>query len=464
MTKRGLLFISCLWAINLLAQSPANYYDSATGKTCDALKTALKNIITYGHTPKNYVDLWTQYTVTDLKPRTVGTGSTDVIYDVYSTIPGGTDPYQFTPLTTQCGGYKKEGDCYNKEHSIPESWFNGNHGVPGDATDYNFIFPVDGYVNSHRSNYPYGEVATATWNSQNGGKLGQSKISGIKGIVYEPIDSFKGDLARAFFYFVTRYEDSMPLWNNPDAAQAFDLNTFPSVKVPFLNMMIKWHNLDPVSQKEISRNNGTYSYQGNRNPYIDHPEYVDLVWNSSCTGLQSLPVTILYFSGRLNAGKPQLNWITANEVNLKEYVLERSIKNNGFIPIATIKATGKDHYNFTDMNDLFKGEIYTYRLKCSNNNGTVQYSDVFSISFPLNESISIYPNPARNFITGKLNEWHNTTIIQLSDAMGKILINKTIQLNNGQFSLPVTHIANGIYSLKIISENKQVAEMVSVIH
>lgn len=465
MTKKGLVFISCLWVMNLLAQPPANYYDSANGKTCEALKTALKNITANGHTPKTYIELWTQYTITDLKPRTVDTGSANVIYDVYSTRPGGIDPYQFTPVAKQCGGYKKEGDCYNKEHSVPESWFNGDHGVPGDATDYNFIFPVDGYVNSHRSNYPYGEVASPTWTSLNGGKLGQSIFPGVTGIVYEPIDSFKGDLARAFLYFVTRYQDTIPTWAlNADASQAFDVNTFPSVKVPFLKMMIKWHNLDPVSQKEICRNNGTYSYQGNRNPYIDHPEYVDLVWNSTCAGLAALPVNIIYFTGKLNAENITLNWKSANEINLKEYQIECSINNNNFIPVARVKALGKEHYSYTDINNLIPGAVYTYRLKCIDNNGSFEYSDLYSQEIPSNQELSVYPNPARNIIECKLAAWQTTASVQLTNVMGKILIAKTVSVNDGRISIPVTNINTGVYLLKIFTGTKQVARMVSIVH
>ena len=77
--------------------------------------------------------------------------------------------------------------------------------------------------------------------------------------------------------------------------QALEPNSFPSVDIPYLQMMINWHHLDPVSQKEIDRNNAAYTYQKNRNPFIDHPEYVGLTWNGSCPGLGTLPVDIIYF-------------------------------------------------------------------------------------------------------------------------------------------------------------------------
>ena len=466
MVKKSLLYILCLWVIGTNAQAPATYYDSAAGKTCDVLKTALRNIITNGHTPRTYTDLWAQYAISDVKPRTVGTGSATVIYDVYSTIPNGIDPYQYTPLTTQCGGYKKEGDCYNKEHSIPESWFSGNHGVPGDATDYNFIFPVDGYVNSHRSNYPYSEVGTVTWPSQNGGKLGQSIFPGVTGMSYEPIDSFKGDLARAFLYFVTRYQDSIPVWGtNPDAAQAFDTNTYPSIKVPFIKLMIKWHKLDPVSQKEIDRNNAAFTYQGNRNPYIDHPEYVDLVWNSTCTGLAALPVNITSFSGKLNAGRVNLSWKSSGEINLQSYTIERRENaSDKFNSIATIKAEGLDKYSFTDMSELKSDAIYQYRLKTTDINGAYKFSEVFSIKIPSKYEVTVYPNPAKDNISVNLGSTENNVSIQLINATGSIIYQQFLPAANNALTIPVKNVATGFYYIKINTENKQVTKAVNVIH
>lgn len=465
MNKNILLYICFLWAIGLHAQPPAGYYDSAAGKTCAALKTALMNITTAGQNSQTYAALWTQYPLTDIKPRALDTGSANVIYDIYSSVPGGTDPYEFTPVTKQCGNYSKEGDCYNKEHSVPLSWFNGSTSTPGTATDYLFIYPTDGVVNGHRANYPYGEVATTSWTSENGSKLGSSAIAGITGNVFEPIDSFKGDVARSFLYFVTRYQTNIPAWAvNADASQSFDLNTFPSVKIPFLMMMIKWHHLDTVSQKEILRNNGAFSFQGNRNPYIDHPEYVDLVWNSACAGLQSLPVGIIYFTGKFNAGRINLNWMSTQEVDLKEYIIERSINSGVFLPIVKVAASARPQYGYTDINEFIPGALYQYRLKSVNDNGSFQYSDIFSMTIPLKEEILIYPNPASNNITCVLSSVQTTATLQLVDPMGKLLMQKTLPVNNSAVSLPVNNIRSGQYLLKIISGNKLITRQVTIIH
>ena len=471
MIKKFLLYITILWTIGLHAQPPAGYYDSAVGKTCAALKTALKQITAIGNNPQTYSALWSQYLLTDIKPRTIDTGSANVIYDIYSAVPGGTDPYQFTPGPVASGGQQDngtmgtaEGQLYNKEHSVPKSWFSGNTSINGVATDYLFIYPTDKKVNGSRGDIPYGVVATPSKTFMNGTKMGSSAVAGVTGNVFEPIDSFKGDVARSFLYFVTRYEDNMPTWNGGTfGSLAFDTNTYPSIKVPYIIMMLNWHHLDQVSQKEIIRNNGAFSFQGNRNPYIDHPEYVDLVWNSTCAGLQSLPVGIIYFTGKYNAGRINLNWMSTQEVDLKEYTIERSLNNGAFLPIANIAASAKPQYSYTDINEFIPGAVYQYRLKSVNDNGSFQYSDIFSITIPVKEEILIYPNPASNNITCILSSVQTSATLQLVDPMGNLLLQKTLPVNNGSVSLPVNNIHSGQYILKIITGNKLITRQVTII-
>ena len=463
--KKYLLVIS-LFAVVFGANSqvPTGYYNNASTKSCADLKTALKTIVTTGNTPQSYSNLWTQYQVSDIKLRTVGTGSANVIYDVYSAKPGGTDPYQYTPGTNQCGNYSGENSCYNREHSVPQSWFNGNTSTLGPTTDYLHIFPTDGYVNGKRSNYIYGEVATASYTSLNGSKLGTPSFAGLTGTVFEPIDSFKGDLARAFLYFVTRYEDNMTTFaNNADATQAFEPNTFPSIDIPYLKLMLKWHNQDPVSAKEIARNDAAYTFQGNRNPYIDHPEYVAMVWNSNCPGLTTLPVNLLYFSGKLQANKVVLNWEVDNEINFKEYVVERSTNANDFTAIASVVATGSKTYTFSDNATFIKGRRVYYRLKKVDKDGSFTYSDVFSVHIPLNITFSVYPNPAKEVIQLQINTNTNTPLqIIVVDMVGKILINKAFTSNNGIVKISTNNLTNGTYFVKVIVAGEQYLQKVIV--
>jgi len=252
-----LFFTGCL-----TAQIPSGYYNSANGLAGTQLQQALHNIID-NHTVITYGDLWDYFEDTDKK-------SNGKVWDIYSDIPGGNPPYEFTFYTDQCGNYNEEGDCYNKEHSFPKSWFGGE--VYPMYSDLFHVYPTDGWVNNKRGNYEYGEVNNASWTSLNGSKLGNCSYSGYNGTVFEPIDGYKGDLARTYFYMATRYygeDNNWPGSEMTNGAQPLEWA---------LNMLYDWHTQDPVSQKEISRNNAIYQIQENRNPFIDHPEYAGVIW------------------------------------------------------------------------------------------------------------------------------------------------------------------------------------------
>jgi len=252
------------------AQIPSGYYSTATG-TGYTLKTQLYNIIK-GHTDNGYAGLYTTYQTSDVDNFYENDGT---VLDMYSENPAGTDPYNYSTGTTQrCGSYSVEGDCYNREHIIPQSVFNEQSPMVSDA---HFITPTDGKVNGVRSNYPHGVVSTPTYISQNGGKLGPNSTSGYSGTVFEPINEFKGDIARMYFYFATRYENTVAGYTYA----MFDGSSNKVFTTAFLNILLAWNAQDPVSAREIARNNAIYARQNNRNPYIDHPEYVNQIWNPS---------------------------------------------------------------------------------------------------------------------------------------------------------------------------------------
>ncbi|MDQ0593151.1 endonuclease I [Chryseobacterium ginsenosidimutans] len=269
------LLIFAFASILANAQAPAGYYNSASGLSGASLKTALSTIITNGHQDKGYGGLWTGYKTTDIDKNYENDGS---ILDIYSEKPTATDPYNYTPVTNQCGTYSVEGNCYNREHIVPQSLFNEASPM---VSDINFIRATDGKVNGMRSNYPFGKVGTATFTSKNGSKLGNSTSSGYAGTVFEPIDEFKGDVARMIFYFVTRYQSKLSTFSTGNMLGS---SAFPGLQTWELNVLLAWHNQDPVSQAEVNRNNASYTYQGNRNPFIDNPDYVNQIWGSGSTG------------------------------------------------------------------------------------------------------------------------------------------------------------------------------------
>lgn len=259
---------SIFLALAIKAQIPVGYYNDAENLNGYPLKTALYNIIK-DHSAQSYTALWSFYSANELDVYYENDGT---ILDMYSENPSGPDPVNFTPVTTQCD---KVSVCYNREHSFPRSWF--GKAAPMDS-DVHHIFPTHKDVNSARANWPYGEVGTADYTSQNGCKRGVAREGlGYSGVVFEPIDEFKGDFARGHFYMATRYQNLISGWES-NASNVLDGSSDKVFDQWILDMLYQWHKNDPVSQKEIDRNNAAYTYQGNRNPFVDRPEYVDSIW------------------------------------------------------------------------------------------------------------------------------------------------------------------------------------------
>jgi endonuclease I len=285
-----------------IAQIPSGYYNTATGSGY-TLKTQLYNIIK-GHTDNGYAGLYTTYQSSDIDNFYENDGT---ILDMYSEKPSGTDPYNYTSGSTQrCGSYSVEGDCYNREHIIPQSVFSEAAPMVSDA---HFITPTDGKVNGQRSNYPHGTVSTATWTSLNGGKLGSSSVAGYTGTVFEPINEFKGDIARMYFYFATRYENTVSTYSYP----MFDGSSNKVFTTAFLNTLLAWNAQDPVSAREIARNNAIYTRQNNRNPYIDHPEYVQAIWGSTSSDTQAPTTPTNLAVTTKTATSVSLSWSTSTD-------------------------------------------------------------------------------------------------------------------------------------------------------
>ncbi len=242
------------------AATPSGYYDSCEGKKGSALLSQLNSVVG-SHTTLSYSDLWDLYTTSDVDAN-------GKIWDMYSTKRWNT--------SEKCGNYGAVGDCYNREHSLPKSWFKKASPMYSDAFH---IYPTDGKVNGQRSNHPFGECANGTTLSAPGGikalgKLGTSTFPGYSGTVFEPDDEYKGDFARSYFYMAAAYNDRISSWDSDMLAG----NSYPVFSQWAINLLMKWHEQDPVSDKEIARNEAVYKQQHNRNPFIDYPDLADHIW------------------------------------------------------------------------------------------------------------------------------------------------------------------------------------------
>lgn len=260
----------------------------------------------------SYDGLWKAYQTTDVYPSD-STGKAGKIWDMYSDC-------LFTPTGKgdgkQCGTYSGVCDCFNREHSLPKSWFNEKKPA---YYDLGHIVPTDGKVNGMRSNNVFGECASgyATWGT---GKLGKAKavttmnVKGsstitttFTGTAFEPADKYKGDFARMYMYMVIRYKPGNS--NSVDLAAAGEGSTmFNSTDTNYgltdysIALLMKWHRQDPVSQKEIDRNNGMETTQANRNPFIDYPCLAEYLWGNKAGQAVTLSELVGTFTGSWTSG------------------------------------------------------------------------------------------------------------------------------------------------------------------
>lgn len=285
MKRKFYVYVFLSFTVAYSYAGPGTYYNSIdTNQTCAALKTLLFHLIASNTTVIPYASVDNYYNLTDMKPAESGGG--DVIVDRYcSENPYGLDYCSFRYPSGFCLTTPSDTSpcvCYNKEHTFPKSWFGGVNVYPM-YSDMHVIWPADNRINYYKDNYPLGYVKHASYSSKNGTLVGTSDNTRNYGYlssnVFEPIDSFKGDFARAYLYEVTRYQDSLPFWpGRSTSSEVLDGSKYPGLKSWILQLCVKWNKLDPPSAFEMQRNDAVYALQGNRNPYIDHPNWVEKVF------------------------------------------------------------------------------------------------------------------------------------------------------------------------------------------
>lgn len=265
----------CGSIFSLLADMPRDYYpNSLEGKNGAELKTELHNLLKnhtrlpYGSRDYNQIACtWTVFKKSDVRPN-------GKVWDMYSN-----NSYNFSNGAGATKGM-------NIEHSVPKSWWGDAYDETATpltrfkydgSYDLHHLTPSDADANMAKSNYPLGVVDSPSFD--NGvTKVGTGQANGRSTNLFEPADEYKGDFARMYLYFVTCYQDYS--WKS-SALSMFAQNSYPTLNAYGQSLLLKWHRQDPVSQKEIDRNNAVYSFQGNRNPFIDYPNMVEYIWGDS---------------------------------------------------------------------------------------------------------------------------------------------------------------------------------------
>lgn len=322
MLKKYLFAIIAFPAI-LSAQAPEGYYSGTESLSGYALKSKLHDIISTKTYNYHYDDLKTLYRQTDIdKHYDYGTENTTYLLDIYSNNPTGTTAYHYT-LDNIISGANAEGLGWNREHMMPQSSFNSAYPM---YSDLFFVIPTDARINQLRSNYPYGKVANVSYTFTNSSKQGTNGIPGstYKERAYEPIDEFKGDVARSLLYYAVRYEGKLGAFNYSTSTDPtkdrnpMDGSEERAFESWYIDMLLSWHQLDPVSQREIDRNDSVFNIQKNRNPFIDHPEWVGLIWNQTPDNIAPSAPSQLSLE-RNSAYFVNLNWQASPENDVLGY-------------------------------------------------------------------------------------------------------------------------------------------------
>lgn len=275
------LCLSAFLPISLQAEAlPQGYYDAIEGKADSVLKSTLHAIVgdgerwPYGydcHTTNNQKEGWK---IGDPKTCTwMGFNYTDkrsdgTVWDMYS----GTKRYFPMNFGSAAG--------MDIEHSFPKSWW----GASTKASEYNkdaaycdlyHLCPADRVANNNKSNFPPGILVDSS--KVNNGYFFMGKDTTWNGYAFTVLDEYKGDFARAYFYIATAYEDRQWVTDYKKYVNNDSYLTF----TPYLTqILLEWHRLDPVSQKEIDRLDAVSTIQHNRNPFIEYPELVEYIWGN----------------------------------------------------------------------------------------------------------------------------------------------------------------------------------------
>lgn len=382
-----------LFAISIacFGQIPSGYYDTADGLSGDPLKTALYDIIK-GHTEYPYTssstDTWDIIKLTDQDPS----DPTKVIC-IYS------------GFSRDAAAEYNSGAGWNREHVWAKS--RGDFGTTkGAGTDIHHLRAADVSTNSARSNRNFNDPCDTQY-VDGDGTTDSYTCSGE--FSWEPRDEVKGDVARMIFYMATRYEGEN---GEPDLELTETLQG-QTAKDPLhgvLSVLIDWHNADPVSTTETSRNDIIYSYQGNRNPYIDHPEYVALIWGSgsSTTPTITSSPTSLDF-GNVVFGNSSILSYSVSGVNLT----------------TDITITPPTDYELSLVSD-FSSTVYTNAspLTLSPSSGTVASTTIYVRFTPPSASGSTYNGTITHTSTGATQQDLSVTGIEGANTTPVAWINE----------------------------------------
>ena len=249
-----------LISLSVQAAPPPGYYDRAAGLSGGPLKAALHEVIR-SHLVIPYSQLHAP--LARLHEDPANPGNVILLYSADS-VTKGTD---FISA------------AWNREHAWPRSRGNADETGPDDS-DLHYIWPCYDAVNSTRINLPF-DLSTPTDSGFRAPGHPLAPRTSLDSDSFEPPAGQRGALARCLFYVAVRYDGDEPATSDMELVSY----TPAGSQMGNLNTLLRWHAEEPVSESERRRNDLIFSdYQRNRNPFIDHPEWIALIWGSPLAG------------------------------------------------------------------------------------------------------------------------------------------------------------------------------------
>jgi endonuclease I len=435
--KTAGLFVAVLLSIDLMGQIPDGYYDNAKGKSGKELKTALYNIIK-GHVEFPY------------------TASTTDVWDIIKETDRDTNNpanviLLYSGLSVDGAQEYNNGNGWTREHVWAK--VHGDFGTdPGPGTDLHHLRPENDEVNNARNSRWFAECTTPYFsNGVNTGCFTSSTQW-----VWKPRKEVIGDVARMIFYMATRYEGEN---GEPDLELIDYLPADNNSKEPLfakLSDLVAWNAQDPVDDFERHRNEVIFSYQKNRNPFIDHPEYVNLIWGSSA----DKPVFTSTVDSTAVVGELYQYHVTVTDKNPSSLVISLTA-GPGWLSLAS---TGEGAATLSGTPQAEDVGDFLVSLKASN--GQTESSQQFYLNVStgsyVNDQITVtnyfYPNPADDFVN--LVDAQNVKCIYIYNVIGqpvfragnpiqKICIDN---LPDGLYFIYINHV-NGLFDDKLLIQH-----------
>ncbi len=333
---------------------------------------------------------------------------------------------------------------FNTEHTWPQSLFGSNEPMQSDLFH---LYPTDNNANSQRANSPFGIVSNPTW--QEGGSKGTNSL-------FEPRDQHKGKVARTMLYFGTRYS--------------------ALTSIQFLvsqeSILRTWAAQFPPDSIEKRRNNDIFAVQGNRNPYIDYPQFLERV--SSVSGTSQLDVT-----RRLFISDSIIDFKTISGGNTVVYQLV--MVNHGRLPVTLngLNITGSDFgfdTGFGNDTSIAPGESLSLKVTCNTTNSIANSTLTFNtnvsgqnqVSIPLTATTStstgkinqksgfkLFPNPSNGTFNLEIRDAVNENVsIEVLDLNGKVVFKQNRNLGSGNLALlQLNNLTNGVYLVRVNANN-----------